>query len=56
MTLDTVQHDMAVYFDGRSNRKHRVALRLAAGLEIVEEGSVVEVWPYGDVRRADGPI
>jgi Zn-dependent protease with chaperone function len=44
----------AVYFDGRSNRKRRVTLRVAAGLEIVEDGALVETWPLTDVRRADG--
>jgi Zn-dependent protease with chaperone function len=45
----------AVYFDGRSNRKRKVALRLAAALEIVEQGSIVDVWRYGEVRRVHGP-
>jgi Zn-dependent protease with chaperone function len=46
----------AVYLDGRTNRKRRVMLRsAAAGLDIIEQGAVVEVWPYGDIRRADGP-
>ncbi|MGH6684278.1 MAG: M48 family metallopeptidase [Pseudolabrys sp.] len=55
MTPDAAQNGNAVYFDGRSNRKHYVALRFAAGVEIVEQGAVLAVWPYGDVRRADGP-
>jgi Zn-dependent protease with chaperone function len=55
MTPDAVQSDQAVYFDGRSNRKRKVALRFAAGLEIVEDDRIVDVWSYGDVRRADGP-
>jgi Zn-dependent protease with chaperone function len=55
MTLETVQHDDAVYFDGRSNRKHRVTLQFAAGLDIVEDGMVVGTWPYDGIRRADGP-
>ena len=45
----------AVYLDGRSNRKRNVALRFADGLDIVENESVVERWPYHQVRRADGP-
>jgi Zn-dependent protease with chaperone function len=56
MTLDAVPSDNAVYFDGRSNRKRSVTLRFAAELEIVEQGTVAEAWPYGDVRRADGPL
>jgi len=48
--------DTAIYFNGRSNRKRNVALHLVtAGIEIVEDGALVDVWPYGDVRRADGP-
>ena len=46
----------SVFLDGRSSRKRAVTLRLApAGLDIIEQGAVVEVWPYGDIRRADGP-
>src|SRR5262249_30960550 len=45
----------AVYFDGTSNRKRSVALRLAAGLELVEDGALVATWPYEEIRRLDGP-
>ncbi len=45
----------AIYFDGRSNRKRSVTLRLAANLEIVEVGTVVGAWPFDAIRRADGP-
>lgn len=44
----------AVYFDGTSNRKRAVTLRLGDALEIVEDGAAVAAWPYADVRRADG--
>jgi Zn-dependent protease with chaperone function len=54
-TVPTVQTVDAVYFDGRSNRKHGVTLRLAANLEIVEGGALVDTWPFDAVRRADGP-
>ena len=55
MTPDAAQH--AIYFNGRSNRRRSVALRLAdGGLEIVEEGDVADTWPYADMRRADGPL
>src|SRR5882672_533247 len=55
MTPDAAPH--AIYFNGRSNRRRSVALRLAdRGLEIVEEGEVADVWPYADMRRADGPL
>jgi Zn-dependent protease with chaperone function len=55
MASEAPQPVPALYLDGRSNRKRSVALRLAAGLEIIEQGVVVEAWPYGDIRRADGP-
>jgi Zn-dependent protease with chaperone function len=45
----------AVYFDGISNRKRRVALRFGADLEILEDDSVAAVWPYASIRRAHGP-
>ncbi|HEX5211222.1 MAG TPA: M48 family metallopeptidase [Pseudolabrys sp.] len=44
------------FFNGRSNRKRSATLSLAtAGLEIVEDGMLVDVWPYASIRRADGP-
>ena len=45
----------AVYFDGKSNRKRAVTLRFGAGVEIVEQDQIADIWPYGEVRRADGP-
>jgi Zn-dependent protease with chaperone function len=46
----------ATFFNGRSNRKRSSTLSLAtAGLEIVEDGVLVDVWPYASMRRADGP-
>ena len=46
----------AIYFNGRSNRKRSATLGLAtAGVEIVEDGMLVDVWPYASMRRADGP-
>jgi Zn-dependent protease with chaperone function len=45
----------AVFLDGRSNRKRSVELRFGPALDIVEQGAVVETWPYDQVRRADGP-
>src|SRR5262245_24260690 len=55
MDTDAVHAGSAVYLDGRSNRKRSVALQLTAGLDIIENGSVVEAWPYADLRRVDGP-
>lgn len=45
----------AIYFNGRSNRKRRVMLHLAAALDIVEDGMLVDSWPFDAIRRADGP-
>jgi len=53
MTLQSAQP--AVYFDGTSNRKRSVALRLAAGLDLLEDGALVDTWPYDQIRRVDGP-
>ena len=45
----------AVYFDGKTNRKRQVTLRIAGGIEIVEQDRILDIWPFGEVRRADGP-
>jgi Zn-dependent protease with chaperone function len=45
----------AIYFDGRTNRKHRVKLQLGSGLGIIEDGATIATWPFDAVRRADGP-
>jgi predicted Zn-dependent protease len=49
----------AVFFDGRSSRRHTVTLALADRLEITDAdapgGLLLAVWPYDSVRRADGP-
>ena len=45
----------AVYFDGRTNRKRTVTLRFGGGVEILEQDRIADIWPYGEVRRADGP-
>lgn len=52
--VSTAQHD-AVFFNGRSNRKRSVSLRFADGIDIIENGAVVETWPFDKVRRADSP-
>ena len=45
-----------VYFDGVSNRKHKVVIRFGPALEIVIDGALAATWPYGEVRRVDsGP-
>jgi hypothetical protein len=45
----------AVWYDGLTNARHIVRLRLRTALEIIENGGVVESWPYDTVQRADGP-
>lgn len=44
----------AVFFDGLSNRKRMVTLRLADSLELIEAGEPVASWPYAGIRRAEG--
>jgi Zn-dependent protease with chaperone function len=49
------QKNSAIYFDGASNRKHRITLRMGTGLELIEDGRRVGTWLYPDIRRVDGP-
>lgn len=44
-----------IYFDGKTNRKRNVTLRFAGGIEILEDDRIVDIWPFGEVRRVDGP-
>jgi Zn-dependent protease with chaperone function len=44
-----------IFFDGQSNHRHNVDLRLAGTIEITEEGICLASWPYQDVRRVDTP-
>jgi len=43
------------FLDGSSSRRREVALRLADTCDILEGEQVLATWPYGDIRRADGP-
>jgi Zn-dependent protease with chaperone function len=52
---ESVDEASANYFDGKTNEKHRVALKLASALEIHENGVFLAAWAYADIRRADGP-
>jgi Zn-dependent protease with chaperone function len=45
--------DPVRFFDGRSNRKHLVALRLGEQCDIIEGGAVIAQWPYDRIRRVD---
>jgi Zn-dependent protease with chaperone function len=44
----------AIYFDGQSAKRRAVHLRLRDQLEILEDGHALDIWPYADIRRADG--
>src|SRR6516225_9364493 len=43
-----------MHFDGLTNRRHAVALRSGATLDIAEEGVDIASWPYDDLRMVDG--
>ena len=49
----------AVFFDGRSSRRHIVALAFNDRLEIADpaapDGPLLAVWPYDAIRRVDSP-
>src|SRR5437588_11422660 len=49
----------AVFFDGRSSRRHLVTLAFTDRLEIADaaapDGAPLAAWPYEAVRRVDGP-
>ncbi len=52
MTEDAGQ---ATFFDGKSNRRRTVTLRLGPELEICENGAPIASWPWDWVRRVDSP-
>jgi Zn-dependent protease with chaperone function len=45
----------AVFFDGQSSRRRMVSLVFDDALEIREDGIAPVLWPYDDIRQADGP-
>ncbi|GKQ54168.1 M48 family metallopeptidase [Bradyrhizobium sp. Ce-3] len=45
----------AVFFDGASNRRRVVALKLSDALEIRQDGALLARWVFADIRRADSP-
>ena len=55
MMLETAQDAPAAYFDGVTNRKHRVELRFGPVLDIVEDGAIIATWPFDSIRLVDGP-
>ena len=44
-----------VFFDGLSNRRRSVALKLSDALEIRQDGALLARWAFHDIRRADSP-
>src|SRR6478736_2642609 len=45
----------STFFDGVTNRKHAVTLRLSeTALDIFEDGQGIAAWPYADIRLVDG--
>jgi Zn-dependent protease with chaperone function len=44
----------AIYFDGVTNRRHIVELKLGTALEISENGVSITSWRFDDLRLADG--
>jgi Zn-dependent protease with chaperone function len=52
-TASAAPRDRARFFDGQSNRKHLVALRLGEQCDIVEDDVVIAQWPYDRIRRVD---
>jgi Zn-dependent protease with chaperone function len=54
-TANSAKIGDAIYFDGSSNRKRNVTLHLVDALEIIEDGALIETWPFDAIRRADGP-
>ena len=43
-----------MHFDGHTNRRHAVALRFGATLDIAEDGVDIASWPYDELRMVDG--
>jgi len=56
VTAPPEAHNAAVYFDGKSSRRHPVTLSLSDRLEIGEGEQVLAAWSYPDIRRADAPV
>jgi len=44
-----------VYFDGASNKRRVVALKLSDALEISQDGKTLARWACAEIRRADSP-
>lgn len=53
MTID--DEGTGVFYDGKSNKRRNVTLRLGPTLEIREGDSLLASWPWDWIRRADSP-
>jgi Zn-dependent protease with chaperone function len=59
---DSLEHGSAppppdgacVFYDGASSHRHQVQLALKDRLEISENGTTLAIWPFADIRRAEG--
>jgi Zn-dependent protease with chaperone function len=48
--------DASIYFDGVSNRRHLVTIRLNDhGLDLIEDGLGTAAWAYSDLRAVSAP-
>jgi Zn-dependent protease with chaperone function len=50
----TPQSNASIFYDGTSSRRHVVQPGLTDRVDIVENGTVVAVWPFAEIRRVDG--
>ena len=61
---DGLEHDPAppppdgtcVFYDGASSHRHQVQFALKDRLEISENGTTLAIWPFADIRRAEGAV
>ncbi len=44
----------SVFYDGQSSRRHIVTLAFEGALRIVEDGKILAVWAWPDIRKVDG--
>jgi Zn-dependent protease with chaperone function len=44
----------SIFYDGASSRRRAVQLALNDRLEISENGTRLAIWPFAEIRRADG--
>jgi Zn-dependent protease with chaperone function len=54
-TASSMPGGSAIYFDGRSSRRHAVTLGFYDRLEVSADDQTLAMWSYPDIRRADSP-